>query len=386
MAGPDQILLAAPSITDDEIAEVTAVLRSGWLTTGAKAAELERGVRDLVGAPAALAVSSGTAALQIAMKTLGVRAGDSVVMSTLGFVSAANAAVQLGAQVILLDVDPVTLNMDLNELAELVQVVAPKLIVPTHYAGLPVDMDRVLSIAAEHGCSVLDDAAHALGAEYDGTRIGGQRYPLVPHLTAFSFYATKNLSCGEGGMLTGPQELIDQARGLSLHGTGRPEQVVLRNQVGSTAGFEVVEPGYKANMPDVLAAIGVAQLRRFDAMQRRREELAMRYLDRLSSRALWLPARGGGAVRHAWHLFVVRLPVEMDRDQVARRLAEQGIGTSVHWRPIHQHWCHEMSTRPRGFFVADNAYRRMLSLPLHPEMADGDVDRVVDTLTEEMGR
>jgi len=365
-----------PCLDEDEIAEVTAALRSGWITTGPKCREFEAAFAARLGTPAALAVNSCTAALHTALAVLGVGPGDEVITSCLTFCSTVSVIEHVGATPVLVDVEPDTLNMDPAAVAAAVTE-RTRVLLPVHYAGHPCEMDALWEIARKHGLEVLEDAAHALPARYKGRWIGSGENPV-----AFSFYATKNLTTGEGGMLTGGPEFIDAARVASLHGMNR--DAWKRYDKGGSWYYEVVMPGFKYNMPDVLAAIGLAQLRKLERMQVRRREVVKVYGEAFADLPLRLPAERED-VESAWHLYPVRLMDEaaVGRDEFIERMAAENIGTSVHFIPIHFHpfyrekygWLKGM--RP----VAEDAFTRMVSLPLHGNLAPRDQDDVIRVTT-----
>jgi dTDP-4-amino-4,6-dideoxygalactose transaminase len=308
----------------------------------------------------------------------------------LTFCSAVNVIEHVGATPVLVDVNPNTLNVDVDHLAAVISElpVPPAVLMPVHYGGLPCDLDRIAKIARDVGAAILEDAAHAFGASWNGHPIGATLDHGVGTLTAFSFYATKNLTTAEGGMVVGPTELINRARELALHGLGRAAWN--RYQASGTWFHEVVEPGFKFNLPDVLAAIGLVQLRRFPHLQHRRAQIVSQYRQAFTDRApqLLLPDQGPDNVVHAWHLFPVRLwpGCSVNRDDLITRLARRGIGTSVHFIPIHLHsyYRNRYGWKPQDFPVAYDAYKNLLSLPLHPSMTDADVARVVDALCQEL--
>ena len=371
------LAFSPPSVGADEIAEVVDVLRSDWLSTGPKTRQFEHDFAAYLGAPGALALNSCTAGLHTALTVLGVGAGDEVVTSPMTFVATANVIEHVGAKPVLVDVEPDTLNLDPG-LIEAAITPRTRAILPVHFAGHPADLAPIEAIAAARGLAIVEDAAHALPAAYRGRRIGAG-----PHLTAFSFYATKNLTTGEGGMLTGEPALLERARVVSLHGLSR--DALARYEQGGHWFYEVHAPGFKYNMSDLQAALGLAQLRRLAGFQTRRAEVVARYDAAFADEeALELPARRPD-VEHAWHLYPLRLrpgTLRIDRDQVIRELAGRNIGTSVHFIPVHLHpyYRNRYGYRPDSFPVAFGAYQRCLSLPLNPRLADDDVDDVIDAV------
>jgi perosamine synthetase len=368
-----------PSIGDEEVAEVVATLRSGWLTTGERAVRLEDEFGRLTGARHALAVSSGTAALHLALRAAGVGPGDEVIVPTFTFTATAEAVVYLGARPVLADVDPVTGNLDAAEVERRLRPTT-RAVVPVHIGGLPCDLDAIGTVAHAHGASVVDDAAHALPARLRGRLIG-----TLADATAFSFYATKNLTTGEGGMVTTARaDWAEAMRVWRLHGISR--DAWKRYTAEGTWAYEVLDVGCKYNLPDVLAAIGLGQLRKIDRFAAQRRALVARYRAALAGEdGVLLPPEPPAGFESAWHLFVVRVALErlrVDRAAVIEGLRTRGIGTSVHFIPLHLHpyYRRTLGTRPGDFPGAEQLYARCLSLPLYPAMQPHDVDRVAAAL------
>ena len=380
-ASRDRVLpFHEPSLGEEEIAEVAATLRSGWLTTGARAAALEAAFGPIVDAPHALAVSSGTAALHLALRAAGVGPGDEVIVPTFTFTATAEAALYLGARPVLADVDPATGNLDAEGVA---RCLGPRTraVVPVHVGGLPCDLDRIGALARDAGVAVVDDAAHALPARLRGRSVGS-----LADATAFSFYATKNVTTGEGGMVTtGNADWAEAMRSWRLHGMSR--DAWRRYSAAGTWAYEVEDVGHKYNLPDVLAALGLVQLRRLDAFAAARRSLAARYRAGLAGlEAVALPEEPPG-FESAWHLFIVRLALErltIDRAGVIERLRERGVGTSVHFIPLHRHpyYRRTLGAEARAFPGAEALFAGCVSLPLYPALAPGDVDRVVGALAD----
>lgn len=370
---------APPCLGEEEIAEVVDTLRSDWITTGPKTARFEHAFSERLGAPGALALNSCTAGLHTALVTGGVGRGDEVITSTLTFAASANVAEHVGARPVLVDVDPSTLQMDPERVAAAVTP-RTRAIIAVHYAGHPADLDALHAIADRHRLLLIEDAAHALPARYRGRLIGSGPNPV-----AFSFYATKNLTTGEGGMLTGDPEFLQRARMVSLHGMSHDGWN--RYAEGGRWFYEVLTPGFKYNMSDIQAAIGLAQLGRLDGFQRRRREIVQAYHKAFApDDALELPV-ARPEVEHAWHLYVLRLRpgvLSIGRDRFIDELTRRRIGTSVHFIPVHLHPYYRDSygLHPASFPVAQDAYERMLSLPLHPGLADRDVSDVADAVLD----
>lgn len=381
-----------PQIDETEIEAVVAALRSGWLTTGPRTQEFAERFSARVGAPAALAVNSATAALHVALESWGIGPGDLVFTTPLTFASTVHNIEHVGATPVLVDVDRSTLNIDPEQLEKAIRAafdgkgrtgLEPKVLLPVHFAGQPCDLDPILDLAAEFGLKVLEDAAHSLPAAYKGTTIGNTDHPSVERAVAFSFYATKNLTTAEGGMLTGSSDFITEARLWSLHGLGR--DAWKRYGKGGSWHYEVTRPGYKYNMTDIAAALGLVQLDKLDTMDARRQIIAESYTEAFSE---WpeLTVPGVRAdVHHAWHLYTLRLNLDLlsiDRNQFIEEMAAQNIGTSVHFIPIHHHeyYAKKYAYDQEALPVATAAYRCEISLPIYPSMTDADVSDVISTV------
>jgi dTDP-4-amino-4,6-dideoxygalactose transaminase len=378
---------APPLIGDEEIDEVVRTLRSGWITTGERAQRFENDFRGYIGAPAALAVNSATAAMHIALAAIGVGEGDAVISTDMTFVSSIHVIEHQRARPILVDVEPDTLNIDPAQVEAAVRRTSGvKAILPVHLYGHPADMGSIYDIARRHGIAVIEDAAHSLPARYRGRTIGA---PVdgagLTNLVAFSFYATKNLTTGEGGMLTGPSELIDEARVWSMHGMSR--DAFKRYTSEGSWRYDVVLPGFKYNMPDVQAGIGLHQLRRLDEMQKRRHAIVAQYDEALGQIDELETPKERSDVESAWHIYLLRLRPErlrIGRDQFIEELRRRNIGASVHFIPIHQHtyYRERYQLRPDQFPVAQREFERMLSLPLSPAHNDSDVADVIEAVTD----
>lgn len=368
-----------PLVCDEEIEEVISALRSGWLTAGPKTRQFESEFTTAFGAPAALALNSCTAGLHVALKVLNIGPGDEVITTPLTFAASVNVIEHVGAKPVLVDVEPDTLNIQPDAVARAVTP-ATKAVIAVHYAGHPVELSAIGSITDEFGLHLIEDAAHAVGAEFEGRSIGSGN-----NLTAFSFYATKNLTTGEGGMLTGDPELLNRARVVSLHGMNR--EAWSRYAAGGKWAYDIVEPGFKYNMTDIQAALGLQQLRRFDRMQARRRQIVQTYNAAFGSQPAFLIPTTRSHVTNAHHLYVLRLrPSELtiDRDQFIQELTARNIGCSVHFIPIHMHsyYRNRYSWQPDDFPVAHAAFRNMISLPLSPAMSDQDVSDVIEAVLD----
>ncbi|HEX9704681.1 MAG TPA: DegT/DnrJ/EryC1/StrS aminotransferase family protein [Gemmatimonadales bacterium] len=370
---------APPLLGEEEIAEVVDTLRSNWITTGPKTKRFETDFAGYLGAPAALALNSCTAALHTALATLGIGPGDEVVTTPLTFAASVNVIEHVGARPVLADVEPDTLNLDPARVAAAITP-RTKAILPVHYAGHPVNLDALRELATQHGLLVVEDAAHAISARYKGRLIGSGDNPV-----AFSFYATKNLTTAEGGMLTGTPEFLARARVVSLHGMSR--DAWKRYDQGGSWFYEVVFPGFKYNMTDVQAAIGLWQLKKLERFQERRREIVRAYNDGFADEeALEVPTVRAD-IEHAWHLYVLRLrpgALRIGRDEFIEELKRRMIGTSVHFIPIHLHpyYRDRYAYTPDSFPVAYDNYRRMLSLPLSARLSLRDAADVVEAVLD----
>lgn len=377
---------ARPDIGAAEIDAVSAAMRSGWVTTGPKTKEFEQAFTTYLGGHGlqSIAVNSATAGLHLALEALGIGPGDEVIAPTLTFTATVEVVRYLGADPVLVDVDPVTLNIDP---AKVRAAITPrtKAIMPVHYGGLACDMDAILAIAKEHHLKVVEDAAHALPTTWRGTLVG----QLQSDVTVFSFYANKTITTGEGGMaVTHNEALAQRMRTMRLHGMNRDAFDRFTSKTPAWY-YEVVAPGFKYNMTDVAAAMGVEQLARLPHFVQRREVLARRYHGQLANLPLTLPAVAPPGDTHAWHLYVIRLlpDAPLERDAAIQALSDRGIGTSVHYVPLHRHpyWRDRYQLTPAMFPEADAAYQAMISIPLFTAMSDSDQDRVIAALHEVLG-
>ncbi|MCC6626738.1 MAG: DegT/DnrJ/EryC1/StrS family aminotransferase [Chloroflexi bacterium] len=374
------LAFSPPSIGQDEIDEVIDTLRSAWITTGPKTRRFEDEFAALAGVPHALAVNSCTAAMHLALAAWGVGQGDEVITTPYTFCSTVNVVLHQGARPVLVDVCDGDLTLDPDRL-EAAITPRTRVVLPVHLGGQPCRMDDILAIAARYGLKVLEDAAHATGATYRGRPVGN-----LGDATAFSFYATKNLTTAEGGMLTtADAELADRTRLLALHGMSR--DAWKRYGQDGAWHYDVVAPGFKYNMTDIQASLGLHQLRRLPVLQARRAAVAARYTAGLADlTALRLPV-ARPEVEHAWHLYVIRVQpgaIRIDRAAMIEELHRRNIGTSVHFIPLNHHPYYQsaLGWRPGQFPVAEAAYAGAISLPLHPGLSDGDVDDVIDAVRD----
>lgn len=380
---------ALPSIGEEEIAEVVDSLRSGWLTTGPKTKRFEDEFARYIGAPFALAVNSGTAAMHLALEAIGLQEGEYVATSPFTFTATAEVIRYFNAHPLFVDVDPATGNIEPTELAR-VMVQARKdgkrvrAVLPVHFGGRACAMDDILSIARDHSLKVIEDAAHAFPSSY-----GDQRVGTIGDLTCFSFYATKPIATGEGGMVTTADgEAERRIRTMRLHGIDR--DVWGRYSTSKPSWFyEVVAPGFKYNLTDLASSIGIHQLRKAEVFRARREAIAKRYAEAFSGFPVTLPGTAGlppGSI-HAWHLYVMQLDLDrlaIDRDRFIGWMSERGIGTSVHFIPLHLHpyWKAKYGFVPGDFPASLELFGRCVSLPIYPRMSDGDVGRVIEAVQE----
>ena len=371
---------ARPDITEAEIDAVARAMRSGWVTTGPETKAFEQEFAAYLGGGVqAIAVNSATAGLHLALEAIGVTQGDEVIAPTLTFTATVEVARYLGADAKLVDVDPVTLNIDP---AQIEAAITPrtKAILPVHYGGLACDMAAIFDIARRHGLQVVEDAAHALPTTTKGALVG----QLPSAAAVFSFYANKTMTTGEGGMVvTKDEALAARMRVMRLHGISRDAFDRFSSKTPAWY-YEIVAPGFKYNMTDMAGALGRVQLQRLPAFVQRRQQLAARYLHELKDLPLILPADAPQGDTHAWHLFVIRLndDARATRDEVIQALSDAGIGTSVHYVPLHRqpYWRDRYGLTPEQFPAAEQAYQRMLSIPLFTAMSDDEQARVIAAL------
>ncbi|WP_395698894.1 DegT/DnrJ/EryC1/StrS family aminotransferase [Aquabacterium sp.] len=369
---------ALPEIDDADIAEVVDTLKSGWVTTGPKAKRFESDFAEFLGEPSlhCIAVNSATAGLHLALEALGIGPGDEVITTTHTFTATAEVVRYLGADVRLVDIDPATLNID-PRAVEAAITPATKAIMPVHYAGLAADMPAIHAIAQRHGLKVVEDAAHALPTTSAGRLIG----TLASDATVFSFYANKTITTGEGGMLvTRDAALAQRAKVMRLHGMSRDAFDRFTAKVPSWY-YEVVAPGFKYNLTDIGAALGLQQLKKARRFQQRRAEIAARFDEAFAGLPLIRAPQPPAGEQHAWHLYAIRLQPQagVARDRFIERLFERGIGCSVHYIPLHlqPYWRDRYQLKSSAFPHSQQAYEQMLSLPIYSRMSDADVERVI---------
>ena len=377
---PDPIPFHLPTVGQEEIDLVVETMRSGWLTTGARAKQFETDFATFIGAKHAVAVNSCTAALHLALEAVGVGPGDEVIIPTMTFAATGEVVVYLNARPVLVDCDPDTLNMDPRKVEEAVTS-RTKAIIPVHFGGQPCDMARLTEVAQRYGLRMIEDAAHSLPAAFAGKTIG-----TISDLTCFSFYATKTITTGEGGMITTDRDdYAARMRIMSLHGLSR--DAWKRYTAEGSWRYEILHAGYKYNLTDLAAALGIVQLKRAQEFLEARTRIAQRYNDGFEDvpeirRPTSLPDR-----QHAWHLYVIQLQLErlrIDRDRFLQELRTHDIGASVHFIPLHHHpfYRQQLGWDGHEFPAADAAFERILSLPMFPAMSTAQVDRVIAAVSD----
>ncbi|KUO72791.1 MAG: UDP-4-amino-4,6-dideoxy-N-acetyl-beta-L-altrosamine transaminase [Desulfosporosinus sp. BRH_c37] len=369
---------ALPLIEEDDIAEVVDTLKSGWLAKGPKTMKFEKQFAEYVGAKYAVATNSCTAALHLSLVAAGIGEGDEVLTTPMTFAASANVVIHTGAIPVLVDIDPVTMNIDPQKIREKITS-RTKAIIPVHIAGHPCEMDEIMEIAREHNLFVLEDAAHAVYTQYKGITIGS-----IGDATAFSFYATKNLVTGEGGMVTTNDEaLYNKIRIMSTHGMSR--NAWNRYAASGSWYYEILTPGYKDNMSDIMAGLGLSQLAKLERMQGIRQELVEYYYAEFAKMPELEAPLELEYARHAWHLYIIKLNLDklsIDREKFIEELKEENIGTSVHFIPLHMHpyYRDTYGYKPEDFPVAKGVFERIISLPLYPKMSMQDARDVVDAV------
>lgn len=376
---------ALPEIGEEEITEVVETLRSGWVTTGPKTKQFETDFATYLGGGVeALAVNSATAGLHLGLEALGVGPGDEVITTTHTFTATAEIIRYLGADPVFVDVDAKTLCIDVAAV-EAAITSRTKAIIPVHFGGRSADMDALLALARKHGLRIMEDAAHALPTTCGGKLVG----TLDSDITVFSFYANKTITTGEGGMLvTRNPEIAKRARVMRLHGINRDAFDRFTSKAPSWY-YEIVAPGFKYNMTDVAAAMGIHQLKKANAFQKKRAHIAAMYDEALAGLPIIRPPQAAEGDIHAWHLYVIQLDdsVKIGRDQFIEKLYAQGIGCSVHYIPLHlqPYWRDTYKLTPEMFPVSQRIYERTLSLPLYTLMTAADVARVVAAVKAALG-
>lgn len=368
-----------PSISQSAIDDVVECLKSGWIATGPRVSKFTEALQSYFQTPQALPLMSATSGLHLSLLAMNLEPGDEVITTPLTFAATLNTIVLAGGKPVLVDIDPATFNLDLNQLEASITD-RTRVIMPVHFAGLPIDLDVLYAIAHRYGLRVLEDAAHAMGAEYKGKRIGSFGDTQV-----FSFHPTKNITTGEGGCVTTRDPaLAEQIARLRFHGIDR--QAFNRYGKGGTQDYEVVLPGYKSNMTDIQAAIGIHQVKELDSFIAQRTELAQRYQEALSDWAQWtLPKRPDYEHVHSWHIYTPLINEEvtgMNRDEFMLAMKERNIGTGLHYRAVHlyPYYRQAFNFKVGDFPHAEDVCERIVSLPLFPSMTDAEHDKVLDVM------
>ena len=376
---------STPTIEDDEINEVVDSLRSGWITTGPKVKRFEEEFKAYVGAPFAVPLSSATAGLHLAMLALNLKEGDEVITTPMTFAATVSMIVLCGGKPVLVDIEPGTLNLDAGRIREKITE-RTRAILPVHFAGQPCDLDAIFTLAREFNLVVIEDAAHAVGTEYKGRRVGS-----FDSVSIFSFHPNKNITTGEGGMLCTPDEaLAEEISLLKFHGMNR--EAWKRFSAQGNPAYDIMLPGFKYNMMDIQAALGLHQLPKLDAFIDRRTEIARFYNDAFAGvDELRTPGLAPYAQRHAWHIYTPLVRVEqlaLDRDGFMAELRKVNIGSGLHYKAIHHHaWYREHLPVAAGALPnADYASDRILSLPLFPKMTMQDAQDVVEAVKDVIAR
>jgi dTDP-4-amino-4,6-dideoxygalactose transaminase len=368
-----------PSLDEETIAEVVDCLRSGWITTGPRVKQFEQMMRDYTHAPFALALSSATAGLHLALLALDLKPGDEVITTPMTFVATLNTIIHAGATPVLVDIEPHTYNINIDLIAQAITS-KTKAIIPVHFAGLPVDCDPLYQLAEQHGLHIIEDAAHAIGTEYKGKRIGS-----FGHSHVFSFHPNKNMTTGEGGCVTTHNE--EQAKKIALlrfHGMDREAW----NRFGKAGkqDYEIVLPGFKYNMMDIQAAIGIHQLPKIEQFNQRRRDIATRYQKELADWAQWTrPGTPDYDHKHAWHIYSPLLNVKeanIDRATFMTKMKEHNIGTGLHFKAAHlfPYYQQQFGFKPGDFPIAEHVSAHIVSLPLFPLLSDDQQTHIITTM------
>jgi len=385
MSNENFLPFALPEIGEEEVAEVLSTLRSGWVTTGPKAKQFESDFAAYLGGDLeAIAVNSATAGLHLGLEAVGIGHGDEVITTTHTFTATAEIIRYLGADPVFVDIDPNSLCIDADAVA---RAITPrtKAIIPVHFAGRSADMPRLLDLARQFGLKVMEDAAHALPTTSNGKLIG----TLQSDVTVFSFYANKTITTGEGGMLvTRDPGIARRARLMRLHGINRDAFDRFTSKVPSWY-YEIVAPGFKYNMSDIAASLGLHQLKKANAFQQKRARIAALYDEAFAGMPIICPPRALSGDLHAWHLYVIQLTqdVAVSRDLFIERMFDQGIGCSVHYIPLHlqPYWRDTYKLTSEMFPISQRIYERTVSLPLYTRMTEADVERVVSAVKFALG-
>jgi dTDP-4-amino-4,6-dideoxygalactose transaminase len=375
---PELLPFHQASIGEEEVKEIIQTLNSGWLTTGQKTRLFEKTFADYIGCKHAIGLNSCTSGLHLSLVVSGVSSGDEVITSPITFPATTNVIVHQNAKPVFVDVEPETLNINCSEIESKIND-STKAILPVHFAGHPCDMDTIISLAQKHNLTVIEDAAHALESKYHGNKIGA-----IGNFTAFSFYATKNITTGEGGMLTtNDDHYADKLRILSLHGISK--NAWKRYGKEGFQHWELLMPGYKYNMFDVQASLGIHQIKKVESFLNRRVQIVKKYNDAFEKTEEIQLLKPESNIKHAHHLYVIVIKTEnlkVSRDKVLNEIQKRGIGVAVHFRSLHlqpffkQHFNYKKGMFPQAEYLSD----RVISLPLYPKMTDEDVSRVIETV------
>ncbi|WPA92130.1 DegT/DnrJ/EryC1/StrS family aminotransferase [Providencia zhijiangensis] len=371
-----------PELGQEEIDEVVDSLKSGWITTGPKAKQFEQDFAEYLGDNVhAIAINSATAGLHLALEAIGIGPGDEVIVPTYTFTTTAEVVRYLGADPVFIDSCEDTLNMDPEAFKQAITN-KTKAVIPVHFAGLACNMSEIIAIARKNNIKVIEDAAHSFPTIYNGKYIG----TLDTDATVFSFYANKTMTTAEGGMLVSHNvDIINRAKVMRLHGISR--DAFDRYQSKTPAWFyEVIEPGFKYNMPDISAAIGIHQLKKINIFQAKREAMAEIYFNELKELPIILPEKAPDNDQHAWHLFTIRLDdsVKISRDDFILEMSKRDIGCSVHFIPLHRHpvWKEKYNLKAENFPIAEKAFNKIVSIPLYTAMTQDDQYRVINAIKE----
>ncbi len=378
----DFIPYSKPDIGDDEIEEVVLTLKSGWVTSGPKVKEFEIAFANFIGKGIeAVAVNSATSGLHLALEAIGIKEGDEVITTTHTFTATAEVIRYLGAHPVFVDIDPNTLCIDPAKIEELITT-KTKAIIPVHFGGMSADLNPIIDLARKNDLKIIEDAAHALPTTYKGEKIGSQETDA----TVFSFYANKTMTTGEGGMVvTKNKNIAKRISVMRLHGINR--DAFDRFSSSKPKWFyEVIAPGYKYNMTDISAALGLTQLKKLNSMQKKREKIALNYYEKLKNLPFKLPPKPHGKDLHAWHLFVVQIKdlKEINRNELIDKLFKNGIGCSVHYIPLHLHpyWKEKYNLNKENYKNSQRIYESSISLPIYSKMSLLDSDKVVSILNK----
>lgn len=375
----DYLLFHRPFISEDEINEMVDTLRSGWLSMGPKTIKFEQEFNKYIGSTKSVAVSSWTAAGHLTLEAFGIQKDDEVILPTMTFPATAEIVCYFGAKPVIVDVEEDTLNISLEAIEKAITP-KTKAIIPVHYGGQPCDLDEIQQIAKTYSLKVLEDAAHSLPATYKGKKIG-----TISDVTCFSFYATKTLSTGEGGMIcTNDEEIAERCAIMRLHGINR--DAWKRYSEAGSWYYEVIAPGYKYNFTDLQASLGLPQLKKVDIMWEWRKRIALRYFEAFKDFDLITLPSVKSDRESSWHLFPIRLNLDMitkNRAQIIDELKNNNVGVGVHFMPVHQHLFYNQTFNldDKNYPVASAAFPRLMSLPIYPGMTNESVEKVIDKLT-----